>query len=213
MINIMDPLFLMTITWIFSAGAIIILSLALWHEHKQLIGLSSQSSIESAKKKNANIVRRAIRLARHILGHAGEESAEIIADTKQVRANLDAKYEAEFAGYFEELRTLGQKTQTENELLLKQKADELFEKFDRHLSSFLVSTEQKSITALETEMQSVRAKLDEYKRQQLALIDENIMAIIENTLGIVLNKKLEISDQVDLVCEALERAKSEKFIP
>ena len=56
MINIMDPLFLMTITWIFSAGAIIILSLALWHEHKQLIGLSSQSSIESAKSSLLGII-------------------------------------------------------------------------------------------------------------------------------------------------------------
>ncbi len=42
--------------------------------------------------------------------------------------------------------------------------------------------------------------------------DENIIAMMEQTLSIVLAKKLSLKDQLDLVYEALEKAKVEKFV-
>ena len=61
-------------------------------------------------------------------------------------------------------------------------------------------------------MQAARNLIDTYKRQQLNLIDEHIIAVLERTLSIVLAKKLSLEDQVDLINEALEKAKTEKFI-
>jgi hypothetical protein len=44
------------------------------------------------------------------------------------------------------------------------------------------------------------------------VIDENIMAMLEKTLSLVLAKNLDLKDQMDLVYESLEKAKAEKFV-
>jgi hypothetical protein len=54
--------------------------------------------------------------------------------------------------------------------------------------------------------------IDTYKVQQMNVIDENIMAMLEKTLSLVLAKNLDLKDQMDLVYESLEKAKAEKFV-
>ena len=45
----------------------------------------------------------------------------------------------------------------------------------------------------------------------MAALDANILAVVEKTVDTVLAKKLSVSDQADLVYEALEKAKAEKL--
>ena len=89
---------------------------------------------------------------------------------------------------------------------------QLFDHLEERLSDFLVSTEQKTTSSIELELKGARQLIDTYKSQQIKLIDENIIAMMEQTLNLVLGKKLSLKDQLDLVYEALERAKAEKFI-
>ena len=76
----------------------------------------------------------------------------------------------------------------------------------------MVQTESKTATSIELELKASRELIETYKTQQLKLIDENIVAMIEQTINIVLGKKLSLKDQLDLIYEALEKAKIEKFI-
>ena len=46
----------------------------------------------------------------------------------------------------------------------------------------------------------------------MTLLNNNIVAMLEKTLSLVISKKLTLKDQVDLVYEALEEAKIERFI-
>lgn len=89
---------------------------------------------------------------------------------------------------------------------------ELFDRLEERLSDFLVAAEQKTTSSIELELKAARQLIDTYKEQQIKLIDENVIAMMEQTLNLVLGKKLSLKEQVDLVYEALERAKAEKFV-
>ena len=97
-------------------------------------------------------------------------------------------------------------------LQIKSQLNTFVEKLETDLSSFLRKSEEQSVHSLELELKSARQMVETYKQQQFVLIDENIIAILERTLSLVLAKKLTLKDHVDLVYESLEKAKLEKFI-
>jgi len=97
-------------------------------------------------------------------------------------------------------------------LQIKSQLNGFIEQLESELTNFLHKTEEQSVHSLELELKSARQMVETYKQQQFVLIDENIIAILERTLSLVLAKKLTLKDHVDLVYESLEKAKLEKFI-
>lgn len=97
-------------------------------------------------------------------------------------------------------------------LQIKAQLNTFMEQLEGDLSSFLRKSEEQSVHSLELELKAARQMVETYKQQQFVLIDENIIAILERTLSLVLAKKLTLKDHVDLVYESLEKAKLEKFI-
>lgn len=102
-------------------------------------------------------------------------------------------------------------TQKQAQDQLTVKVNELMFNFEQNLANSLSKSEQQSIEAVNLEVRSARQLIESYKSQQLALVDENIVAVLERVMGLVLKEKLTVKDQLDLVYEALERAKLEKF--
>lgn len=94
----------------------------------------------------------------------------------------------------------------------EKRINQTFEHLETRLSDFLIQTEQKTTSSLELDIKATRELIETYKNQQLRLIDENIIAMMEQTMNIVLGKKVSLNDQLDLVYEALEKAKVDKFI-
>lgn len=94
----------------------------------------------------------------------------------------------------------------------EQRINDTFERLENKLSDFLIQTEQKTASSIELELKAARQLIETYKQQQLKLIDENIIAMLEQTMNLVLSKKLSLKDQLELVYQALEKAKVEKFI-
>ena len=128
---------------------------------------------------------------------------------------LDNKTDAslkEFGTFLEGLRTDSQKSQAANWEGAKARVNELFESFETKLADFLLQTEQKMMLSVDLELKSARQLIDTYKVQQMNIIDENIVAMLEKTLSLVLGKNLNLRDQVDLVYESMERAKTESFL-
>lgn len=148
----------------------------------------NRSSLDSPQ--SSEIIQSASKKAQEILATAQMQSTKISEDNKRTYEKLE-------------------------ELLansIRERSNSFFEKFEENLSTYLTTTQQQSVKAIELELQSARNLIDTYKTTQLNLVDENIIAMLERTLSLVLIKKLSLQDQVELVYESLEKAKAEKFL-
>lgn len=128
---------------------------------------------------------------------------------------LDSKTESSldnFKVFLEELKKQATATQAANWEAEKARVGQLFENFETKLADFLLQTEQKMMLSVDLELKSARQLIDTYKVQQMNIIDENIVAMLEKTLSLVLAKNLNLKDQMDLVYESLEKAKTESFL-
>jgi len=114
--------------------------------------------------------------------------------------------------FMEDLQKRSQQFEESSRVVSEKRINDLFERLESRLSDFVITAEEKTTTSIELELKAARQLIETYKEQQLKLIDENILAMMEQTLNLVLGKKLSLKDQLDLVYEALEKAKVEKFI-
>ncbi len=62
---------------------------------------------------------------------------------------------------------------------------------------------------LDEGFEEARKVIDEYRKKRIALIDNQIVSLVEHTAAIALQKELTVSDHADLVYQALEEAKKE----
>lgn len=184
-------------------------------------------------ERSQEIIHSATQRADQILAQAEAEGIKIATESK-LGANLfQETYEQKFQkaledsqkefsleltklreGYSALISSLqDQSTQEQQQLqeMMKSRINDTLLKFEQNLSNYLTSAEQKSFEAINLELKSARQLIDTYKSQQLALVDENIVAVLERTLSLVTKEKLSLKEQLDLVYEALEKAKVEKF--
>lgn len=142
---------------------------------------------------------------------ANEAQAQFATHLEALKQNI-AKTQKEYDDYLNYLKTQSDESKNKNQELIRDQINQMFAKFEENLSEFLVQTEQRSVTSIDLELKATRQLIDTYKQQQLKLIDENIIAMLERTLSLVLGKRLSLKEHIDLVYEALEQAKAEKFI-
>lgn len=134
---------------------------------------------------------------------------------KHLTEVLDNKTDAsmkEFGLYLQSLKQESEKAQAANWEGARTRINELFENFEQKMADFLLQSEQKMMLSVDLELKSARQLIDTYKVQQMNIIDENIVATLEKTLSLVLAKNLSLKDQMELVYESLEKAKTESFL-
>jgi len=207
--------------------AIIIILTILYLLERARADQMARGALEENQQKGWNILHQAIKKAQNIIGTAELEEIKLTAQstlsTKKKEAEIEQQYQKQFQettanldsafkAYLGQLEA--QSNQNQNELLesSKQRVNQMLNNLEQNLTEFLSQTSQKSISSIELEIRAARQLIDSYKRQQLVLVDENIVAIIERTLSLILPKKISLNDQIELVYEALEKAKIEKFI-
>lgn len=122
------------------------------------------------------------------------------------------KAEGEFTSYLEDLRTRSEQTSSLLDQSKQERLDKLFLKMEENITQLINSTMYKHLANIENELDSSRRMVESYAQKQLHVIDQNIIDILERTLSIVLVKKLSLREQLDLVYEALEKAKAEKYL-
>lgn len=180
-------------------------------------------TLKETETKGYSILHKAFRKAQAILGKAELEGVKVVADNRVLARKLEGelekayqlkieKAENDFNLFLDNLKVKSEQIQALNEQVIKQRTEEVFQRFESHLAALLASTEQKSIKAVEDELKSMRELINRYKTEQMNLIDENIIATLEKTLSLVLVKKISLKDETELVFEALEKAKTENFI-
>ncbi len=141
-----------------------------------------------------------------------EKFDQFIKDLTKILDNKTESSVNNFNVFLESLKKEAKITQAANWEGERARVAQLFENFETKLADFLLQTEQKMILSVDLELKSARQLIDTYKVQQMNIIDENIMAMLEKTLSLVLAKNLSLKDQMDFVYECLEKAKAEKFL-
>lgn len=183
----------------------------------------SSKRLEELEREDLDKLSQAYETAHQISSASYQQAQDLIAQAQREAASLLTKSQV-LDSYFDQTyqKLLEEKVATilqdfEKQLmgvdgLVTQRLNTLFENFEAKLSTQMLSAQNQSIKSIELELRSARNLIDTYKAQQLQLIDENIVAMLEKTLSMVIAKKLTLKDQLDLVYEALEKAKVEKFI-
>lgn len=186
--------------------------------------------LEQFRVKGLDLLHQSMKKSQDILGNAELEGVKVLADSKLFTAKLEQVYnaklsellkqaqnslsssQAQLIQFMEEQQKLSAQSEVAGQKQIETRINQLFEGLESRLSDFLIKTEQKTTSSIELELKSARQLIETYKTQQLSLIDENILAMMEQTLSLVLNKKMSLKEQLDLIYEALEKAKAEKFI-
>lgn len=237
----MELLSLPTIVLVSSLAINLILIIIFFHKDYTKDLQNSGEVIKNPVEEGYNLLHNAIKKAQDIVGQAELEEVKILANsrlqTKKFEEDIESKFETQtqkatdlfqgelsaftaqiqraqdqYAAYIATLQNKMNTYQEENKQLIKSQVANFFEQFEQNMSTFLTDTEQRSVSSIDLEMRAARQLIDTYKEEQLKLIDENIIAVLERTLSIVLGKKLSLKEQVDLVYESLGKAKAEKFI-
>lgn len=213
----------------FVAVIILLLYLREYNLRKKLESEGDQF-LASIKEKGWDTLNQSIKKSEEIVGQAELEGIKIAAGSKLDIAKFEEDFSKQLTASLTESKqaiataqntllqfmTDLQKRSAEFEEAQKksgeQRINQMFDRVESQLADFLIQTAQKTTSSIELELKASRELVETYKNEQLKLIDENIIAMMEQTLGIVLSKKLSLKDQLDLIYEALERAKIEKFI-
>lgn len=215
-------------------GTLLFLYLQLRARYKKLQNDLTQSSLNKVTQKSKEIIVNAIRRAQNILTEAEEESLDLVATGKKSAKSITEKYENELssltkkleqeleeeiknaeAGYTDYLSTLKNRSatfETAIEKHIKLNVDTTFKNFEKNLSDLILQTQARSALSIEQELKTARTAIQDYKTQQMKLVDENVVSMLEKTLSLVLAKKLTLREHIDLVYESLEKAKVEKII-
>lgn len=174
-------------------------------------------------QKEMELLHDAMKKSQAMLSNAELEAIKTATDSRVKTNKLEAKYEAqlalmavvaeaEFTKLLKDLEVRAEQSQLLLEDAVKEKTTEIMERFEKNLANFLSSSEYQGITAISTEITQVRKAIEDYKKAQMQAVDENIKAIVEETVAKVLGKKLDLQDQMDLIYKSLEEAKKEKWI-
>lgn len=212
------PLDLTTILLIFAIVLITLLYLREYNLRKKLQS-EGEKFLEKLKEKGWDTLRKSIQKSQDLLGQAELEGIKVVAgSTIETSHFIDASKQTivsaqnQLLQFMADLQKRSEQFEEASKQAGQQRINQLFDRVEQRLTDFLVQTEQKTTSSIELELKSARALIETYKNEQLKLIDENIVAMMEQTLGVVLGKKLSLKDQLDLIYEALEKAKVEKFI-
>ena len=141
--------------------------------------------------------------------------ASLTGYSKQISQNLEqtlAQTSQKSGQFVENYQVKLLESQTQLEDQIKQQVTKILYQLEQNVFNFTSSSEQKSIQNIELELRSARELISSYKASQIAIVDENIISVLERTLSLVLPQKLTLKDSLDLVFEALEKAKKESFL-
>ncbi|MBI2600944.1 hypothetical protein HYW42_03235 [Candidatus Daviesbacteria bacterium] len=208
---------------------------------RQKVAGQSSKEIEENRQKGYQFLHQAIKKSQEILSLSETESIKLISESKANVGKIEEEHKAQLAQYVKQYESMLSQTFTQanqaisssiqtfssfvkdleknsveleetNQQAAQQRIEKMLDQLETRLSDFLLESEQKTTGSIELELQSVRQLIESYKQQQFKLIDENIVAMMERTMALVLGKRLSLKDQLDLIYESLEKAKMEKFV-
>lgn len=191
-----------------------IVSLFYLHEHslRKRAQIEGEKALEEFREKGLETLNQSIQKSENIISGTEAEYAKKLQEIITISENDLAKSQSQLTQFLADLKRRGAEFDEASKTALQERINQLFTQLEDRLSNFLITTEQKTTSSIELELRSARNLIDTYRNQQMKAVDENIIAMLEQTLTIVLGKKMPLKDHVELVYEALEKAKLDNFV-
>src|SRR3989344_3087291 len=172
-LNLESNFFLLTL--ILGLLALVFFILYLWQVYENWrINKDQKQILEDNQLKGYDVLHSAIKKSEDVLGDAELEAVKIAADSRYRSDQLEKKYEhslsdltssekasiekvaKDLQDYLNSLSNKLGDSVTNSEQLIQEKVNQLFEKFEQNLSTYLTQTQQQSSKAIDLEMQSAR---------------------------------------------------------
>ena len=191
----------------------------------------SEVQIIEAEQKASSIIHHAVKQAQRMIVRAELEGITLLSklkiqvtkleeeQQKQMQAimadmknRMDARSneaEKSYRDYLGSLENKLEKDLSQKQEAMKLKIDGMFGQTQNMLDAFVIELQKQTEVQIDKEIGRARGIIEQYRVKRLEVVDENIVAILERTLNITLGKKMTLSDQTQLVYEALEEAKKE----
>lgn len=186
--------------------------------------------LKGAHDKAKQITYDARKDARKLLTDAELEGVKVIAKEKIESKHIEKEYE-------EKLETLTKDTEallikygqsmdanlkrlvdgvekrvssgiSKNETFLQEETNKLSKQLSSTFTTLEANAKEQIRSNVEKEFIAVKKVIETYRQERYALIDSEILSLIEKTTAIALQKTLSLSDHTDLIYRALEEAKS-----
>lgn len=194
---------------------------------------SQELQVEEAEKRAEVIIHKALKRADRLVIQAELQSLAFVSKQKLEIRKIEAEHrenitkllsemgyklatgteEAKktYREYLESLeKNLGEDL-AKKQTLLDNRIDSFFDETQKLLTDFVRELQERTQLQVDREIGNARQMIDGYRQKRLEIVDENIVAILEKTLNITLAKKLTLTEQTELVYEALEDAKKENL--
>jgi DNA anti-recombination protein RmuC len=186
--------------------------------------------VKGAHKKANEITYDAMKDAREMRAEAELEGIKIVAKEKLDSKRIEGEYEAKLdqlttdteklrekytKALHDDLERLSSAVEkrvatgiSKNESFLQEETTKLSNQLSNTFTTLEANAKEQIRSNVEKEFISVKKIIETYRQERFALIDSQILALIERTASIALNKSLTLKDHTELMYKALEEAKS-----
>lgn len=218
---VIDPLFLYFFTTAVIVLGVLVLALLTYYIRlttvlRETLARYADAELSLQKKENKVLVH-AHKTAHTIVEQAEEQATETARDFSQKEAALLASSAQTLETMQQEILTetkeTYQKLFTHIAKQFEQQAAEEVKIFRNSLQQETLQTEKAVADKIEEVYTVMLKDIDAKKQEKLANLEKDIQQIIQKTCHDVIGKSLSLSQQQELVVEALEKAKQELKTP
>lgn len=182
----------------------------------------AEGIIQSAIKESQQIVKKAQSTGQTILAQEKEESDEITDEyqkeleklSKEMVSKLESSEklaETQFQDYLKGLESTIEAAAKKSEEAFNQRSATFFDKTSEAVGQAVAEINTKVKEEVTTEMKKMKDVVEEYQRKRMAVVDDNLIDIIEKTAAAALNKSLSMEEHVELIYKSLDEAKKKNF--
>ena len=186
--------------------------------------------VKGAHDKAKQITYEARKDARKLLVDAELEGVKVVAKEKIESKHIEEEYEEKLdklTEATEELLSKYGKQMDENlkrlvegvekrvaagiaknETFLQEETNKLSKQLSNTFTTLEANAKEQIRGNVEKEFIAVKKVVETYRQERYALIDSELLSLIENTTQLALQKTLSLSEHTDLIYRALEEAKS-----
>lgn len=191
-------------------------------EMNALTRYRSDSIIHMAVQKAQELIANAELAGTKIFAREKLSGKQIADEYKKHLDKLKADFEEQFVSsaksadqhmdqFFQHIQEILKDNLEKNERLAQEKSQLMLSQSQQLLARFTEDMEVKVKSQVDEEFIKARQEIIHYKQHRLAVVDEQILELLEDVLRAILKKKLTLADQSDLVYEALEEAKKNQL--
>lgn len=215
------------LTALFIAIQIFTLSLVL--QLRKKASDPDQFKNQESKARTQGIIHKAIQQANKILVSAELKGLQIVSKQKMTGGEMGDKFtehlntiekaleeqlehnaahaEEEYATFIQSAEQSIKDHIQQNQMMLAGKSDMLIQRTESLLTKFTADLEQKVKTDVDKQLAQAAEEVVQYEQHRMRVIDERIVDILEDVVRIILEKKMSLADQSELIYKALEEAK------